>query len=57
MVQGDTTKRVDLSTDDEEDEAKPKRTIVLGELKTDAEARLAREIEQLRAGPSKGERQ
>ncbi len=57
MVQGDARKQVDLSTDDEEDEAKPKRTIVLGELKTDAEARLAREIEQLRAGPSKGERQ
>jgi hypothetical protein len=58
MIQGDTRKRVDLSTDDElDDDAQPKRTVLLGELKTDEEARLAREIELLRASPPKGERQ
>ena len=57
MVQGDTRKQVDPSTDDDEAEAEPKRTTVLGELKTDAEAQLAREIEQLRAAPRKGDSQ
>jgi hypothetical protein len=53
MIHGDTKK--DAHLDDDEDEMKPAKPIVLGELKTDEEARLAREIEKLRGQGREGD--
>jgi hypothetical protein len=53
MVHGDTKQR-DPQSPDDEDDAAPVRP-VLGKLKTDEEARLAREIEKLRGLPSRTE--
>ncbi len=53
MIHGEEKKDTHLT--DEEDEAKPTRPIVLGKLKTDEEARLAREIEKLRGLPPRTE--
>jgi hypothetical protein len=53
MVHGDTKKDTHLA--DDEDEMQPAKPIVLGELKTDEEARLAREIEKLRGQGREGD--
>jgi hypothetical protein len=53
MIHGDT-KNPEPHTLEDEDDAAPARP-VLGKLKTDEEARLAREIEKLRGLPSRTE--
>ena len=53
MIHGETEKRIRQA--DDEDETGAAKPIVLGKLKTDEEARLAREIEKLRAQRTEGD--